>query len=74
MPPVLPPGFSETRLRSVLRELAGALGDAWVDAPEVPPAEHIADWADVKLDPIDVAEAGALLPDAVQLMQDVGWK
>ena len=42
--------------------------------PEVPPAEHIADWADVKLDPIDVAEAGALLPDAVQLMQDVGWK
>jgi iron(III) transport system substrate-binding protein len=42
--------------------------------PEVPPAEHIADWADVELDPIDVARAGALLPDAVQLMQDVGWK
>ena len=42
--------------------------------PEVPPAEHIADWAGVKLDPIDVARAGALLPDAVQLMQDVGWK
>jgi iron(III) transport system substrate-binding protein len=42
--------------------------------PEVPPAEHIADWADVKLDPIDVAAAGALLPDAVKLMQDVGWK
>ena len=42
--------------------------------PEVPPAEHIADWAEVKLDPIDVAEAGALLPEAVQLMQDVGWK
>jgi iron(III) transport system substrate-binding protein len=42
--------------------------------PEVPPAEHIADWADVELDPIDVAQAGALLPDAVQLMQDVGWK
>jgi iron(III) transport system substrate-binding protein len=42
--------------------------------PEVPPAEQIAGWADVKLDPIDVAEAGALLPQAVQLMQDVGWK
>jgi iron(III) transport system substrate-binding protein len=42
--------------------------------PDVPPAEHIADWADVKLDPIDVARAGALLPDAVRLMQDVGWK
>jgi iron(III) transport system substrate-binding protein len=42
--------------------------------PDVPPTEDIADWADVKLDPIDVAAAGALLPDAVQLMQDVGWK
>ena len=42
--------------------------------PEVAPAQHIARWADVKLDPIDVARAGALLPDAVQLMQDVGWK
>ncbi len=42
--------------------------------PEVPPAEHIADWAGVKLDPIDVARAGALLPDAVALMQAVGWE
>ena len=42
--------------------------------PEVAPAQHIARWADVKVDPIDVARAGALLPDAVQLMQDVGWK
>ena len=40
----------------------------------MPPAEHIADWADVKLDPIDVERAGALLPDAVALMQEVGWK
>jgi len=42
--------------------------------PEVPPAEHIADWADVKLDPIDVERAGALLPDAVAMMQEVGWR
>lgn len=42
--------------------------------PEVPPAEHIRDWADVKEDPIDVARAGRLLPDAVALMQRVGWK
>ncbi|HEX6387848.1 MAG TPA: extracellular solute-binding protein [Solirubrobacteraceae bacterium] len=42
--------------------------------PEVPPAEHIADWADVKLDPIDVEQAGRLLPDAVALMQEVGWE
>jgi iron(III) transport system substrate-binding protein len=41
---------------------------------EVPPAEHIADWADVKLDPIDVERAGALLPDAVAMMQEVGWR
>jgi iron(III) transport system substrate-binding protein len=28
----------------------------------------------VKLDPIDVAQAGRLLPDAVALMQEVGWR
>ncbi len=39
-----------------------------------PPQRHIADWAEVKQDPIDVAEAGAMLPDAVALMQEVGWK
>jgi iron(III) transport system substrate-binding protein len=41
---------------------------------EVPPAAHIRDWAEVKKDPIDVARAGALLPDAVALMQQVGWR
>jgi iron(III) transport system substrate-binding protein len=39
-----------------------------------PPARHIAAWAGVKEDPIDVARAGALLPDAVALMQRVGWE
>ena len=42
--------------------------------PEVPPAEHIRDWQGVKLDPIDVVDAGRLLPDAVSLMQQVGWR
>ena len=42
--------------------------------PDVPPAEHIRDWADVKTDPIDVARAGRLLPEAVALMQQVGWR
>jgi iron(III) transport system substrate-binding protein len=42
--------------------------------PDVPPAEHIRDWADVQLDPIDVEEAGPRLADAVELMQRVGWK
>jgi iron(III) transport system substrate-binding protein len=40
----------------------------------VPPAEHIRDWAEVKRDPIDVARAGRLLPEAVALMQQVGWE
>ena len=40
----------------------------------VPPAEHIREWADVKRDPIDVARAGRLLPEAVALMQQVGWE
>ncbi len=39
-----------------------------------PPAPAIAEWADVKQDPIDVARAGALLPEAVALMQRVGWE
>jgi iron(III) transport system substrate-binding protein len=42
--------------------------------PDVPPAEHIRDWAQVKTDPIDVARAGASLDEAVALMQRVGWK
>jgi iron(III) transport system substrate-binding protein len=42
--------------------------------PDVAPPEHIADWADVKRDPIDVERAGKLLPNAIALMQKVGWK
>jgi iron(III) transport system substrate-binding protein len=42
--------------------------------PEVPPAAYVRDWAGVKLDPIDVEQAGRRLPDAVALMQSVGWK
>jgi iron(III) transport system substrate-binding protein len=42
--------------------------------PEVPPPAHIRDWADVKRDPIDVEAAGRLLPDAIRMMQEVGWK
>jgi iron(III) transport system substrate-binding protein len=42
--------------------------------PAVPPAEHIRDWEGVKRDPIDVQRAGELLPQAVKLMQQVGWR
>lgn len=41
--------------------------------PDVPPADHIADWDDVTLDPIAVDEAGPLLEEAVALMLEVGW-
>ena len=41
--------------------------------PDVPPAEHIREWANVTRDPIDVEQAGRLLPDAVEMMQRVGW-
>jgi iron(III) transport system substrate-binding protein len=40
--------------------------------PDVKPLFE--EWGDVKRDPIDVERAGALLPDAVALMQDVGWR
>jgi iron(III) transport system substrate-binding protein len=42
--------------------------------PEVPPAEHLRAWADVKTDPIDVQRAGPLLEKAVAMMQRVGWE
>jgi iron(III) transport system substrate-binding protein len=42
--------------------------------PDVPPAEHLREWADVKTDPIDVQRAGPLLEQAVALMQRVGWE
>ena len=42
--------------------------------PDVPPAEHLREWADVKTDPIDVQRAGPALEQAVALMQRVGWR
>jgi len=42
--------------------------------PDVPPAPQIRGWGAVVKDPIDVEEAGARLPDAVALMQRVGWR
>jgi iron(III) transport system substrate-binding protein len=41
--------------------------------PDVAPPDHIADWADVRLDPIAVEEAGPLLQEAIALMLEVGW-
>jgi iron(III) transport system substrate-binding protein len=41
---------------------------------DVPPADHIREWADVKTDVIDVERAGGSLDEAVALMQRVGWE
>jgi iron(III) transport system substrate-binding protein len=41
--------------------------------PDVPPAESIRDWAEIKEDVIDVEEAGSALPRAVEMMHRVGW-
>ena len=48
-------------------------GSEFAVNPDVPPADHIADWADVVSDPIDVDAAGPLLADAIALMLEVGW-
>jgi iron(III) transport system substrate-binding protein len=48
-------------------------GSEFAANPDVPPADHIADWADVITDPIDVDAAGPLLADAIALMLEVGW-
>jgi iron(III) transport system substrate-binding protein len=42
--------------------------------PDVAPAPHLREWADVETDPIDVEEAGRSLEAAVALMQRVGWR
>jgi len=49
-------------------------GSEFAANPDVPAPEHIAEWADVAMDPIDADEAGPLLDDAVALMLDVGWR
>ncbi len=48
-------------------------GSEFAANPDVPPPEHIGHWADVRMDPIAVEEAGPLLDEAVELMVDVGW-
>lgn len=49
-------------------------GSEFAANPVVAPAQHIRAWADVKIDPIAVEEAGPLLDEAVMLMQEVGWR
>jgi iron(III) transport system substrate-binding protein len=53
------------------REIASN-GELSASAPGGP--EPVPGAFGAKLDPIDVAQAGRLLPDAVALMQEVGWR
>jgi iron(III) transport system substrate-binding protein len=55
------------------QELLAARGEFPVN-PDVPPADHVRDWAGVVIDPIDVERAGPLLEDAIALMLEVGWR
>ncbi|MDQ3987838.1 MAG: extracellular solute-binding protein, partial [Actinomycetota bacterium] len=48
-------------------------GSEFAANPEVAPPAHIRNWADVKIDPIAVEQAGPLLDEAVALMLEVGW-
>lgn len=48
-------------------------GSEFAANPDADPPAHIADWAGIQLDPIDVERAGPLLQEAVALMLEVGW-
>jgi iron(III) transport system substrate-binding protein len=48
-------------------------GGEFAANPAVPPESHISDWAEVKTDPIDAANAGPRLEEAVAMMLAVGW-
>jgi iron(III) transport system substrate-binding protein len=41
---------------------------------DVSAEDSAASWQTVKIDPIDVAQAGPLIPDAIELMLDLGWR
>jgi iron(III) transport system substrate-binding protein len=60
-------------LTSVKGQQEFTSGSEFAANPKVPPASHIAAWADVTRDPIDVANAGPLLDEAIALMLEVGW-
>ena len=56
------------------QELFASSNSEFPANPDVPPAEHISDWRGFRVDPIDVEADGGLQADAVELMNEVGWK
>ena len=61
----------------VSEEAQGLFAETNSEFPANPRAElpeHIADWRGFDVDPIDVTRDGGLQADAVELMNDVGWR
>ena len=67
------PGKHEVKFDGGKMTLTPA-GPAVAFHEEVRPAEHIADWRGFRVDPVDVTSDAGLQADAVELMNEVGWR
>ena len=56
------------------QELFASTNSEFPANPDVDPAEQIEDWRGFRVDPIDVTADGGLQGDAVELMNEVGWR
>ena len=56
------------------QELFASANSEFPVNPDVAPAEHIADWRGFRVDPIDVTADTDLQADAIELMNEVGWR
>jgi iron(III) transport system substrate-binding protein len=67
-------GLMEFLTAPAQQETLASSNHEFAVAEGVEPTPEIAQFGDFKRDPIDVAEAGARLDDALALMSDVGWR
>ena len=56
------------------QELLAETNSEFPANPDAPLPDHIADWRGFRVDPIDVTRGADLQADAVELMNDVGWR
>jgi iron(III) transport system substrate-binding protein len=56
------------------QELFAASNSEFPANPDVAPAAHIADWRGFEVDPIDVTSDADVQAEAVELMNQVGWR
>ncbi len=56
------------------QELFASTNSEFPANPDAQPAEHIADWRGFRVDPIDVTSDAGLQADAIELMNEVGWR